>query len=132
MSVTEDMRTEAQKRHAEFFRSRGSNLLLVAAIGSCIETIIGRPVTDRTLLTFRKNVSPADAADLWQPVVDPLLSFSRLLLPATDQGLKSQDRVTKAIEDFSSMVEAARGANAAPFEAFALEVLPAAPGAATA
>lgn len=124
MSVPDDGRTDAQKRHAEFFRSRGSNLLLVAAIGSCIETIIGRPITDRALLTFRHNVSPADATDLWQPVVDPLLAFSRLLIPATDQGLKSQERVTKAIEDFSSMVEATRGANADPFEAFALEVLP--------
>lgn len=124
MAIAEDDRTDAQKRHAEFFRSRGSNLLLVAAIGSCIETIMGRPVTDRTQLIFKKNLSPADATDRWQPVVDTLLSFSKLLSPATDLGLKSQERVAKAIEDFSSMVEATRSANPGPFETIGADILP--------
>lgn len=126
VSISVDDRTEAQKRHANFFRSRGSNLLLVAAIGACIETILGRPVTDRSLLTFRKNLSPADATDRWQPVVDTLLSFSKQLSPATDLGLKSQDRVAKAIEDFSSMVEATRSANPSPFDSIGADILPAA------
>lgn len=126
VSIAVDDRTEAQKRHADFFRSRGSNLLLVAAIGACIETIIGRPVTDRSRLTLRKNLSPADATDRWQPVVDTLLSFSKQLSPATDLGLKSQDRVAKAIEDFSSMVEATRSANPGPFDAIGADILPAA------
>lgn len=125
-SIAPDDRREAQKRHAEFFRARGSNLLLVAAIGACIETISGRPVTDRSQLNFRKNFSPAEATDRWQSVVDILLSFSKQLSPATDLGLKSQDRVAKAIEDFSSMVEATRSANPAPFDAIGADILPAA------
>lgn len=126
VSIAVDDRTEAQKRHADFFRSRGSNLLLVAAIGACIETIMDRPVTDRSQLMFRKNLSPAEATDRWQPVVDTLLSFSKQLLPATDRGLQSQDRVAKAIEDFSSMVEATRSANPVPFDAIGMDILPAA------
>ena len=124
MTIAEDSRTEAQKRHAEFFRARGSNLLLVGAIGACIETILGRAVTDRAQLTFKKNLSPSDATEAWQPVVDTLLAFSKQLAPATDQGLKSQERVSKAIEDFGAMVEATRSANSAPFDAFANGVLP--------
>ncbi|TFD28964.1 AIPR family protein [Cryobacterium cryoconiti] len=125
VSIPVDDRTQAQKRHAEFFRSRGSNLLLVAAIGACIETIIGRPVTDRSRLTFKRNLSPADATERWQPVVDTLLSFSKQLSPATDLGLKSQERVAKAIEDFSSMVEATRSANPGPFDTIGAAILPA-------
>ncbi|MDF1480434.1 AIPR family protein [Leifsonia sp. H3M29-4] len=119
VKIPEASRTEAQKKHAAFFSSRGSNYLLVAAIGSCLETIIGRPITDRYALRFTKNVSPAAATDLWQPVVDVVLAFSAQLAPATDQGLKAQERVDKAIGDFSAMIEATRSANPAPFDALA-------------
>lgn len=112
-------RTDAQKRHAAFFSSRGANYLLVAAIGSCIETILGVAVTDRYSLRFKRNLSPAKATDAWRPVVELALAFSSQLMPATDRGLKAQDRVKKALEDFSSMLEAVRSANAAPFDALA-------------
>ncbi|MBG6217010.1 hypothetical protein IWX75_001464 [Arthrobacter sp. CAN_A6] len=125
MSIAVNDRTEAQNRHAEYFRSRGSNLLFVAAIGGCIETIIGRAVTDRTQLTFKKNFSPSEATDRWIPIVETLLAFSKQLSPATDMGLKSQDRVAKAIDDFSSMVEATRSANPGPFDSIGVDILPA-------
>lgn len=119
MKIPDASRTEAQKRHAAFFSSRGSNYLLVAAIGDCLETIVGRPIADRYALQFKKNISPSDAMDTWQPVVDVVLSFSAQLTPATDQGLKAQERVTKAVADFSAMIEATRSANPAPFESLA-------------
>jgi hypothetical protein len=122
--IPEQSRTEAQKRHAAFFSSRGSNYLLVAAIGTCIETLLGRAVADRYALKFGKNVSPAAATDIWQPVVDVVLSFSGQLQPATDLGLKAQDRVNKAVGDFSAMIEAVRSANPAPFDALATAVPP--------
>lgn len=127
IAIPESGRTDAQKRHAEFFRARGSNLLLVAAVGSCVETLLGRPVTDRTQLMFKKNLSPAEATSAWQPLIDTLLAFSKNLAPAADQGLKSQDKVAKALEDFAAMVEATRSANPAPFDALAAGTLPAAP-----
>lgn len=120
--IPSDTRTTAQKNHGMFFSRRGSNYLLVAAIGSCIETLIGRHVPDRHSLQFAKNLSPAAAADIWQPVVDVALSFSSQLMPATDQGLKSQDRVQKVVTDFSAMIEATRLANAAPFDALAAAI----------
>lgn len=126
MKIPETSRTEAQKKHAAFFSSRGSNLLMVAAIGACVETLISRPVADATALMFKKNVSPAEATDMWQPIVDTLLAFSSQLIVATDQGLKSQDRVSKAISDFGAMVEATRSANPAPFDTLAKATVPAA------
>lgn len=119
LGIAEDERTDAQKRHAAFFSARGSNYLLVAAIGSCIETILAVAVADRHSLRFKKNLSPAQSTAAWQPVVDLAMAFSGQLVPATDRGLKAQDRVKKAIEDFSSMLEAVRSANPVPFDALA-------------
>ena len=119
LAIPPNARTEAQKRHAAFFSARGSNYLLVAAMGFCIETILGVAVADRHSLRFKKNLSPAKATDAWQPVVEVALAFSGQLMPATDQGLKAQDRVKKTLEDFSSMLEAVRSANAAPFDVLA-------------
>jgi len=121
LGIPETSRTDAQKRHATFFSARGSNYLFVAAIGSCIETIVGVAVAHRYSLQFKKNLSPAEATETWQAVVDVASAFSGHLLPATDRGLKAQDRVKKAIEDFSSMLEAIRSANPTPFDAIAIE-----------
>lgn len=98
LAIREDSRTDAQKRHAAFFSSRGSNYLFVAAIGSCIETILDTAVADRYSLRFKKNLSPADAVDVWTPVVIVASAFSSHLMPATDRGLKAQERVKNAIE----------------------------------
>jgi len=119
LAISEDSRTDAQKRHAAFFSSRGSNYLFVAAIGACIETVLGVAVADRYSLRFKKNLSPAKATEAWQPVADVALAFSGHLIAATDRGLKAQDRVKKAIEDFSSMLEATRSANPVPFDTLA-------------
>lgn len=119
LAIPEGSRTEAQKRHAAYFSARGSNYLLVAALGACIETVLSVAVADRHSLHFKKNLSPAQATATWQPVVDLAMAFSSQLMPATDRGLKAQDRVKKAIEDFSSMLEAVRSANPGPFDQLA-------------
>lgn len=120
VKLPESDRTDAQKRHATFFSARGSNYLLVAAVGACIETIVGKAVADRYSLRFKENLSPTRATEKWQPVVDTLVAFtSTTLHDATNQGLKSRDRVAKAVESFSAMVEATRAANPAPMNALA-------------
>lgn len=121
--IAESARTDAQKRHGTFFSARGSNYLLVAAIGSSIEVILGRAVADRYSLRFAADMSPAKGVAVWQPVVDLALSFSAQLQSATDQGLKAQERVRKAIQDFNSMIEAIRSANPAPFDALSVATI---------
>lgn len=119
LALPEDQRTEPQKRHIAFFSARGSNYVLMAALGYTIETILSRAIADRYDLCFGDNIGPADASELWQPVVDIALSFSGQLASATDQGLKSQERVKNALGDFSSLLEATRTAHAEPFDALA-------------
>ena len=116
LAIPEASRTDAQKRHATFVSARGSNYLLVAALGACIETILGVAVADRHNLRFKTSKTPAQAIAAWLPVVEVAMAFSGQLAPATDRGLKAQDRVKKAIEDFGSMLEATRSANPTPFD----------------
>ena len=117
--VSETDRTEAQRRHMQFFRRRGSIHLLVAAISSSIETFLGEPVPDRTQLHFIDNCSPKDGMDRWQPVIDVALSFSAQLIDATDNGLKNAETVKNAISTFDSMIEATAEANAEKYTTFA-------------
>lgn len=117
--IPEAQRTDAQRRHASFFSARGSNYLMVAALGDCIETVLNRAVADKYGLRFKNNLSPAQGTEVWQPVVDVSLSFVAQLQPATDRGLKALDRVKRALQDFSSMMEAVRSANPSPFDTLA-------------
>ncbi len=122
LDIPEEKRTEKQKQHATFFSSRGSNYLFVAAIGQCIETILGVAVADRYSLHFKENLSPSEAIEAWVPVITVATAFSNNLMPATDSGLKAQDRVKNAIDAFGSMLEAIRPANPAPFDNLAQSI----------
>ncbi|MGO2482679.1 MULTISPECIES: AIPR family protein [Glutamicibacter] len=115
----ESDRTEPQKKQVQFFRTRGSNHLVVAAVASCLETIVNRPISDRYSVRFKGKVSPAQAVIKWKPVLDVVLAFTSQLSVATDQGLKSGEKVTEALTNFRSMVEAVRSANSSPFDTFA-------------
>ncbi|WIE53187.1 AIPR family protein [Curtobacterium sp. MCBD17_003] len=120
--IPDSDRTETQRRHAQFFSTRGSNLLLVSAVSASLETIVGRPVPDSYSLRFSRKVSPASSAANWKPIVDVLLSFTAQLVTATDQGLKSREKVNSALTNFTAMVEAVRGANAEAFDLFGAKV----------
>lgn len=117
--IPESERTEAQKRHMQFFRRRGSIHLLMAAISSSIETFLGIPVPNRTQLQFSANCSPKQGAENWLPVIDVALSFSAQVIDATDNGLKNPETVKKAISTFDSMIEATAEANSECYAVFA-------------
>ena len=116
--IGESDRTEAQQRHTQFFRRRGSIAVMVAAISKSIELFLDRPVPDRTALQFRDNCSPKDAIGRWQPIIESALSFSNQLVEATDLGLKNSDTVSSALEKFQGMIEATVDANRARYTAF--------------
>lgn len=117
--IAEGERTEAQKRHMQFFRRRGSIHLLASVISSNIETFLGKPVPDRRQLRFSDNCSPKDASDRWQPIVEAVLSFSTQLMDATDTGLKNPETVRRAIELSQGMIEATAEANQDKYKQFA-------------
>jgi hypothetical protein len=120
--IPESERTEAQSRHVQFFRGRGSVMTMLSAISGSIETFLDQPVPDRTQLRFKDNLSPADAANLWQPIVEVALSFSTKLGGATDLGLKKQENVNEALQTFQGMIEATVEANRDRYSAFSEQV----------
>lgn len=120
--IPEEKRTTSQRNRAEFLRSRGVIHLLTAAIGGSIETILGEAVADRFALRFKKNVSPAQAIELWRPIVQSCLPFNDQLSGATNLGLKSTERVEDALRRFESMIEATRDSKEETFDRFAAEV----------
>jgi hypothetical protein len=120
--IPEGERTEAQTRHMQFFRRRGSIAMMLAAISGSIELFLNRPVASRASLRFADNCAPAEAAKRWQPIVEAALSFSAQLLDATDLGLKNPDTAQQAIENFQGMIEATRESNAEKYAAFAEQV----------
>lgn len=120
--IPEGERTEAQARHMQFFRRRGSIAMMLAAISGSIELFLNRPVPSRTSLRFSDDCSPAEAANRWQPIVDAALSFSGQLMDATDLGLKNPDTVKQAMEKFQGMIEATRESNADKYASFAEQV----------
>jgi hypothetical protein len=120
--IPEGERTEAQTRHVQFFRGRGSTITMLSAISSSIELFLDRQVPDRAVLRFTDNCSPADAANYWQPIIDVVLSFSGTLVEATDLGLKKQENVQEALRRFQEMVEATAEANRERYEEFSAKV----------
>ncbi len=120
--IPESERTEAQTRHVQFFRGRGSTMTMLSAISTSIEVFLDRQVPDRAKLRFKENCSPATAASYWQPIIEIALSFSGTLQAATDLGLKNQETVREALRTFNEMIEATADANRERYEAFAQRV----------
>ncbi len=120
--LADEDRTSQQEKQIEFLRHRGSITLLVAAVASSIETILGKPVSNRHKLRFRKNCSPAQGLAQWKSVLNSLLPFVSHLMKATDSGLQNQDRVNEAIDLFQSIVESTVEHNKAVYESFASTV----------
>lgn len=117
-SIPEAKRTKIQSASARFFSSRGSSVLLVAAIADSIESVLGKAVPDLFRLRFIRNVSPYTAIGYWRGVIDPLSSFCTKLSVATNQGLKSKSKVDSAVETFSMMIDAVKDSLQTDFENF--------------
>lgn len=119
-----DQRTEDEQGQMDFFRRRGSISLMVSALSASIETFAGRPVSDRMLLHFRDNCTPAVAGEHWRPILEVGLPFSEHLLPATDLGLKNVDTVRAAQKTFSGLIAATAKANRETYAEFGRRVKP--------
>ncbi|MFJ8073117.1 AIPR family protein [Streptomyces sp. NPDC096176] len=116
-------RTSAQSEQADFFRLRGSTILLANATASCLETILDTPLHDSWQIHFQRNISPREAISHWRQILVPLLPFVGQLKDAIAGYLKNSERTTASLVKFRSLVEATRPAlGAGPYADFGLEV----------
>lgn len=121
--IPEVDRKKADVERYRFFSTRGSIPLYASAVAGCVELILDRKVESNFDFKFRKHTSPEAATALWKPVVERLSSAVSRLTPATDQGLKSDERVQEALRAFREVVEMFLGEaedseRSVPFERF--------------
>ncbi len=117
-----DSLTELETRELEFFRYRGASYLLVSAVAACLESILGKQIPKMSRLSFGSTCSPREAEKNWAPILDVVVSFCPQLEEAFSDGLKSKDRIKKALGTFQSLIQATATANASIFNAFAKKV----------
>jgi hypothetical protein len=121
-AVPEAARTEPQRRQLEFLSQRGATYLLVSAIASGMESILGKHIPSLFGLRFDEIDDLQAAISAWEPIVGIALSLSTALLPATEQGLKNADNVEQAIASFQGQLDAIAGPSKPVFDQFASAV----------
>jgi AIPR protein len=125
MGKSEAGRTDSERRLAQFFRQRGSNLLLAAAIGACAEIYLDRQVPDPFRLQFRDLVNVPDAIARWRKLLAPALALAAQTLGPTlesEGSLRRREAVETAMGNFRSLFEATKDANEGLYADFAKHV----------
>jgi len=103
--------TNIQKQQLDFFNMRGSNYLLLAAISKCLESIINQSISNSFSISFGPHVSPQQAIEIWNPIIEVTTPFSKILLDAVNDGILSKERIGDAINKFQMMVESTKSSN---------------------
>ncbi len=114
--------TEQQAKILSFFRNRGSTFLLASSISASLEIILNKRIHDKFSLQFIENLSPQQATELWKPIVNISNAFSSQLVKGLEGGFNNIDRVTNAISDFTSYMEATVEVNKAIYTTFSAKV----------
>lgn len=115
-----------------FLRKRGATFLLVAAIGSTLDTILDRAVPSLYRLSFGPTTSPATAAEHWAPIVEALSDFAGQLDTSTaGTAIQRHENTAARVIAFHQSVAAVKTPLKGTFDAFAMQVVeddpPAAP-----
>ncbi|GMA38615.1 AIPR family protein [Mobilicoccus caccae] len=121
----EESLTSSDKQVLQFLRKRGATFLLVSAIGSTIDSILGRAVPSSFRLSFSPQVSPAEAVKVWYPVVLALASLAPSLDVDNQSGTAFQrhTNIDERLAGFQQAVAAIRRPLADIFATFAATVV---------
>lgn len=118
-----DALAEDEREILAVFRQRGSQFLLLASIGGCIEVLLSRPVANRFSLNFGADVSPSDGRGIWEPVVEAVLPFAGCLRAEELKGsLRNESRVDEAMNSFRAIIRSTAKGNQAVYGEFAARV----------
>jgi hypothetical protein len=114
---------EDERETLAVFRQRGSQFLILAAVGSSVEVVLQRPIANRFSLSFGTETSPKVGRDLWSPVVEAMLPFANCLgIEGLKGSLRNQTRVDEAISAFRSVIRSTARGNQSVFAEFATHV----------
>lgn len=111
-----------ESKELDFFRGRGATYIYAAAIGASLETLLNRKIPNKFRVSFGPKTSPKQAQALWESIITATASLTVHLAPALDAGMKA-DALKRAIDTFSSLMEATMSFNEAIYSAFGAKVI---------
>lgn len=114
--------TQSEKENLDFLNKKGASFLLAHVISMSIETILDKPVPNKSDLSFGDNISPQSAKKLWVPIVDLMLSLSSQLDGAFSRGRISNDTIQKAVPAFVGVIASLKAIHKPTFSEFSKQV----------
>lgn len=118
----ENSLTQTEADHLKFLNRKGASYLLVDVIARTMETIIGKAIPNKFSLQFKENLAPVQAAGVWAPIVDLMLSLSNQLDGAFSRGRISNEAVQKTVPNFIGVVESLKSIHQQTFGEFAKQI----------
>ena len=115
--------TSDEDMQLSYFSRRGSTYLLTSAIAHCIETFMGKPVSNVSRLSFGDKVSPKRAQSIWAEIVNVNAPAVSQLLTAFSEGLTSPNNARDAIKTFKTMIDITKTSNQKTYKEFAKRVI---------
>lgn len=99
-----EQRTDIEDDEFNFLSKRGSKMLLIAAVSTCMESLLGKKILDPWKLVFKNNSDFEKLVEKWTTVIDVLLPLHATLEPAIIGGLKSKESTQNATKQLRAMV----------------------------
>ena len=113
----DDMK-KIEKTHLEYLRQRGSIYLFMSAISASLEIILDRKITNRFHLKFKNINDVNEMISLWKPIVMATLPYTVALQKSLNDGIRSDEKVKEAINNFVLMVESTQSVLKTTYEEF--------------
>ena len=101
-----ESRTKTEETQMEFLSKRGSKMLMIATISDCLEDLLSAKISDKWKLKFKDNSDFEKLIQMWLKVIKAIISFSKKLEPALQDGLKNKEQANAQIAEVKSMVAA--------------------------
>lgn len=108
-----------------FLHGAGATWLLVTALAESLETVLDRPIAERTALSFR-DPDPEQAAKHWAPLVALALTFADLSLADVVSGsgkIRDEAVLSKALKAFHALIASQADLQHSRFKKFARHVV---------
>lgn len=112
----------AEENEIDFLRKRGATFLLVTGIAKSIESVLKKRINNQFKVSFNHKITLKQATQCWDDVLDPFMAFAHYLSEGVNDGLKNNEHVNKAVQQFVSLVAATLDVNAAIYQRFAENV----------
>ncbi|MFC0047643.1 AIPR family protein [Rheinheimera tilapiae] len=91
---------EQDKPKHEFLSKPGVSFIVIHAVASIIEMIVGKVIPNKYSLSFRDDINREQSIQLWENVIKQVVKRTVRLLPATDNRLSQRAKITEIMDNF--------------------------------